>query len=426
MEERASAVDSQAITQEEIVALLASEGYSQSAIGSLLKLSQSTISRLLASSESRGYLIRDVRLNCPESRVRAIRAEVNRFEKWDDVKAKLKRLCTRKVLASIDVVPTVHEAHGDFDPWEASCFQFGRRSTWIVVDYLKRSHWIGVSYGRTLFSVVDGLKELGPHPIGQKSELRFFPTWTEPYEDANYKFKSKLFPNPADLSSTRLAKAFSRALSSGDDDVPSLNCFPSLLPLEEITDSVEDSVTKSTGGFSADEREVIRRFYRSNKSYNRVFAPITDPEPGLIHAMDTAIVGIGTTTPQGPNANPNWHVSKTVIESAGFGQKQHEQAFVGDIGGVWLPHPHARGATKKNSRTQDYIELIRDRWMGVTGDNLKACAERAKAEDRVGVIALAVGQDRSDAVIASIRASLVNRLIIDSGLAKKLDEVLSK
>ena len=141
--------------------------------------------------------------------------------------------------------------------------------------------------------------------------------------------------------------------------------------------------------------------------------------------MDTAIVSIGTTERPGAKGNPNFHVSKKMIMDAGFPEDQHEKAYLGDIGGVWLKRPNLSDTPKRTADTNlEYTKLIEDRWMGVTFEHLKKCVENASATDSVGVIAIAAGKERGEALIEALRSTLLNRLIIDSDLAEHLNATI--
>lgn len=397
------------INQEEMVAFLASEGYLQADIGQLLNMSQSTVSRHLAGAETNEVLVRSVVLKLSDKRVESIREAVAKLKSWDDLKRRLKGFCGNQTLASIDVIPTTAaDPSRRADPWEARCLQFGRLAARQVADYLKGSRLVGVGYGRTLASVARGFPPSPPRRQGQDPRLpAFFPTWTEPYEAADYKPISRLFHSMVEVSSTGLAKAFSQKVRGSDDGVPALNCFPSLLPLSDE--------------FDDDDLLTLQRFYLSNSSYRAVFDDKADPV-GLVYRMDTALVGVGTTDSQGPMANPNAPFSNEAIKAAGFPSGQHRRAYLGDIGGVLLRRPPTKKSHHKDGETERYAARVEKCWMGLTFGQLRDCARNAKANGHVGVIALSVGRERRDAVVEAVRLSLINRLILDSDLAAALDE----
>jgi predicted transcriptional regulator len=410
----ASPIDADGFHPEEVVALLATEGHhTQADIARILKVSQSKVSRLLTTAEEKKLLVRIVQNGLSEERSHAIRAYVNQLTRNLRLTELLARQDEKGRLKEVHVIhsPVSDQIPDDIDPWEARCHEFGRRASRLVLDLIRRGRLIGVSYGRTLASMVDGIRHVSvTPPPSPEAGPRFFPLWTEPYEDSDYRFVSKLFPNAALLSSTRLARAIANAITGKDHDVPILNCFPSLLLLDKT--------------FSEADIDVIRRFYHTNESFETVFGTPAHPDGGFVSRMDTALIGIGTTQNHGRNANPNYHVSKRALRIAGFSEDVHELAYVGDAGGAWLRRTQKPGGAKGKKNTAEierYVTLFERRWMGPTQDQIARCAATVIEDGPVGVIAMAVGRERRAAVLESIRCSLVNRLIIDTDLAMSLD-----
>jgi hypothetical protein len=71
------------------------------------------------------------------------------------------------------------------------------------------------------------------------------------------------------------------------------------------------------------------------------------------------------------------------------------------------------------------VKRINTQWTGIQREHVARCAERARAsEGTPGVIVLAIGRAKAEAVIEAVNQSLVNHLLIDQDLADALVEDL--
>ena len=103
--------------------------------------------------------------------------------------------------------------------------------------------------------------------------------------------------------------------------------------------------------------------------------------------------------------------------------KSEQEFFVGDMGGVLLPHPNLSRLERRKARDIDA------RWTGLRLEHLEACARRARATADApngppGVVLMSIGEQRAPAVFEAVRRGLTNHLVIDSRLEYALSTLL--
>ncbi|MBS0260899.1 MAG: hypothetical protein JSS02_02995, partial [Planctomycetes bacterium] len=121
-------------------------------------------------------------------------------------------------------------------------------------------------------------------------------------------------------------------------------------------------------------------------------------------------------------------------------REDFEAYTFGDIGGVYLLRPDlgqliaarqgrpatSKGAKDRGASVTAKVERINAQWTGIQRDQIARCAERARINPQHnGVIVLAIGKAKAEAVIEAVNQSLVNHLLIDQDLADALIDQLS-
>jgi DNA-binding transcriptional regulator LsrR (DeoR family) len=89
------------------------------------------------------------------------------------------------------------------------------------------------------------------------------------------------------------------------------------------------------------------------------------------------------------------------------------------MAGVLLPR---RDISKKE---QDTINKINERSTGIKREHLTQCAARARQTHMPGTVVIALGKNKANFVLESVKLGLVNHLIIDDDLENKLLSLLS-
>jgi len=175
------------------------------------------------------------------------------------------------------------------------------------------------------------------------------------------------------------------------------------------------------------------------EGYRRIFLGKVGHGP-LIDEIDTLITGVGTAS---KTSTDPWLIERVnaMRKDPPLTREDFEACTFGDIGGVYLLRPdlserialrYARssGGTSKTARERNAVveakvRRINAQWTGIQREHVARCADRARASETTpGVIVLAIGRAKSEAVIEAVNQSLVNHLLIDQDLADALVEDL--
>ena len=119
----------------------------------------------------------------------------------------------------------------------------------------------------------------------------------------------------------------------------------------------------------------------------------------------------GVLTSVSRDDHPFGYGVNRMYENAGYQRELIARAYIGDIGGVGLVRPGEAA-----------LPIVEQRWTGVRGIELLACATRAAAANNgvPGVVVVASGAGRATSLIESVRLGFVSHIIIDESLNKEL------
>ena len=155
--------------------------------------------------------------------------------------------------------------------------------------------------------------------------------------------------------------------------------------------------------------QVGAHFLEKYAGYQKLFGP--EGLVGRLDALFTSAGGlhydIGTD-----------HWLKALIEAYGHQLKTLKDHLVGNIAGLVLPKP---GISKAKLRE---VEELNERHIGLTLEQLRACAERSAARRVPGVVLVAHGASKTAIAMEAIRRRLVNEVVVDDDLAGSLVEAL--
>jgi DNA-binding transcriptional regulator LsrR (DeoR family) len=124
-------------------------------------------------------------------------------------------------------------------------------------------------------------------------------------------------------------------------------------------------------------------------------------EQAMANRMNAIITSLG-------NMNQPNKLWKEYLIKGGLEPKLLDD--VEDIGGVLLYDPSL------STKEKEIIKLLENRWLGIKMEHYLACAEKAKP----GVIVIAIGENKANAVLKAVEHGLVTMLIIDQELAQSL------
>src|SRR5262245_7748724 len=367
-------------TEAQAAAYLYSQGNDQAKIGAVLGVSQGEVSRLVAYARREGWI--QTRCVLPDAALRAVEQIV--FVGRNDLRDKLRREADRHGVPPVRDIRVLHSGGESDAPdeWDARLHRFGRLAAPRLQELLPRMRLVGVTWGKTIARVVDGLRLLNPHAPPSPRPPRFVPLTGEPLT----------YPD-LETSSSTLAHRLGEIFSPGLHPLHSLAAVPAFIPAK----------------FPRKSQTTIRDFIAEIAGYRMIFErtdPDGRPQEPLVDRLDTIITGVGTVS---PGVSGRLLDDRVVAERVT--KEQLQERAVGDIGGVFLPR-HARDRV---------VRGINERWTGVRLEHIRACAAAASRDhSRAGVIVLAMGSAKAQITLESIRAGLITELILDHDLATAL------
>lgn len=319
-------------------------------------------------------------------------------------------------LSSVRIYETPLEDTTTREGWEATILALGHAAASRTREFLLNADNIGVAWGRTLSSAVQGAQALGGEPWSDGSRARVFPLWgemfTRPLDREGSRFTY------SELSSSWLAERIALLIHGperlatrtpgGEHLSFSLAAVPALIH------------RRHTG---SDLKAIYGSLY-DNAYYREIFGgPRREErqagEPCLARQMQTALVAVGAA---GDDEELFWHPQ--MAEHSGFDINVLKKFVCGDIGGVLVGHDERSTEVKKEQATKIIKETV-SHWTGVRRQHVLWCAHRAEGLKHQGVVVYAAGAVRHSIVKAALQKGLINHLIIDQSLARKLAETLA-
>ena len=445
--------------------LFAEQGLTQSEIAEHLEISQSEVSRRLRLAEGR-WLSRPrfVKKELSESENRDL--EASYYRAIDDLRKCVVRLCPGGQAPAVSVfhsgLPRA-DASGLIKPAEYAKAQtlFGRLAALQFRRIFSTHHYrhVGVAWGSLIGRLTKGLDPLSEIP--RDEDAIFFPISGEPMKASE-----------EHESATSLAMHFQKWLGSRKLAVPELRGVISCINDKFVSACIDDRLD-AQGSRSRDFEQVIKAIKCDLlgfvEAYRRIFLGQAHPLMGkeqpaepLISSMDALITGVGTASKH--NRDPWLDVRIQAMQSDPvLTQEDFEAYMYGDIAGVYLLKPNlpalirerlmskSTGATSTASRTMkdsgspgqraapaiiEKLNRVNEIWTGIQHNQIKRCAERARADQdeairerkrgrlrarrSIGVIVVAIGRHKAEVLAAALAAGLINYLIIDQDLAEGL------
>jgi len=409
------------------VAYLYAEGEPQKRIAGLLSLSPSMVSRLVDQARQSGLLEETVTCKLAAEEQTRLRDEVYGS---DALLKKLKDVAYASAVASLtqlQIVPTGLEIRGD-PSWDQAVVVFGRKAAAHCLDLIRQCEVLGVTYGRTLAALANGLAELATLSVKARTPVVCVPLWGEPLSPWE-KPRSTVFRDPAKLSSSGLAAAMHRILNEraqqGSERTPArqplyLDFVPAFrpehYPEKKFNAALEFACSVSSYGDifpvpddwlgGAEASGGRARSGRQSKSH----VAFGDEKRPLVDHLD------GIFTSVGSKDQPGRFWSGEFFRQGDIDLPKLRRGAFGDLGGAFIVNPTA------NKADREYVAAVNERWTGVKESHFRRCAVRARENNLPGVTVLAVGAVRAETVLQCVKLGLVNHLVLDSDCAENLNE----
>lgn len=388
--------------------------FKQDQIAEHLGIKQPDVSRRLKFAEERGWLSRPTFLRGKDiTDQRLLEIENAFYRHLPDLRRAIEILARQK--RPVDPPPKVHVFYSgptatDKEGYHKRQQLFGWNAALYIRELIPQMHRIGVAWGKTIARLIDGLRPL--HPKFEKGTL-FFPVSGEPLRE-----------HGEENSATTLASGLQAFVEGGPHDGPGLDMVIPCIPdhfNETITHDIKQSLLGQVEGY--------RRIFLGDGGHGR-----------LIDEIDTLITGVGTAS---KTSTDPWLIERVnaMQNDPPLTREDFEAYTFGDIGGVYLLRPdlaqriaarNAKSASgsgkpahERNAIVEAKVKRINAQWTGIQREHIARCADRARASEQTpGVIVLAIGRAKSEAVIEAVNQSLVNHLLIDQDLAEALVEEL--
>jgi hypothetical protein len=294
------------------------------------------------------------------------------------------------------------------DTGETEHRDFARRTArYLLDDLLRPNDKIGCAWGGLLLGVAEEVERLLDRPSSKWRDIAFMPICGDTPE---------VFRTPMQ-SAANIAAHFDRALTGSTDSEYTFSSVVGCIPRE----------------FTGARAQTLREFFQTIPGYRKVFgidpklAPKKPPpksrgrrpaqvdEGGMIAQLD------GVLTSLGPNEVHNrWLVAAAT--AARVEPSELASACPGNVGGIFLSHPHSTAAQKK------IVDRVNARWTGVSLEHLELCAKRATRDPkRLGVTVMACRGERQALIaIECVRIGLVSRLILDRSTSHAIAQALDR
>jgi DNA-binding transcriptional regulator LsrR (DeoR family) len=388
--------------------------FKQEQIAAHLGIRQPDVSRRLKLAEERGWLSRPVFLRGKDiSDERLDEIENAFYRKLPELRDGIERLSRKR--RPVDPPPKVQVFYSGPTATDKAGYHkrqqlFGWNAALYVRELVPGMRRVGVAWGKTIARLIDGLGPL--HTKFARGTL-FFPVSGEPLRE-----------HGEENSATTLAASLQAFVDGSPHEGPGLNmvipCIPDLFS-DDVTSEIKRSLLGQVEGY--------RRIFLGNVGQER-----------LIDQMDTLITGVGTAS---KTSTDPWLIERVnaMHDDPPLTREDFETYTFGDIAGVYLLRPRlpeliaarnakalgdsSKAVRERNATVEEKVKRINSQWTGIQREHVVHCAERARSSGQTaGVIVLAIGQAKSEAVIESVNQSLVNHLLIDQDLAYALVEDL--
>jgi len=372
-------------------AFLAGRGHAQKEIAEILDLSQATVSRMLEQARREEFLRSEIRF-AEEKLDLSTLQRVRQVTQRRELDEQLTRLATRLALPGKPELLVFSSGDQTQENIDKRLLTFSRHAAPYIKELIACSHFCGVTWGSTVWNLVGGLRNLYARPPWANREITFVPLSGEP-----------LGSLPTSHSSSSLANELAKCVNGEAHTALSISMVPAFIPQ----------------GFTKAQLEGVWKLIRLVDAYDQIFAAARKETKPLVQRCDMILTSIG------PAAKPlGYGGGGKLFETGNLKIEVLRKIVLGDMGGVCFPRPDL---TKPE---REIVRNINERWTGVKQEHLMSCAQRAfasKLESPIpGIVVAAIGAEKADFIFEAIMMGVINHLIIDETLEKRLIQLVSK
>src|SRR5262249_36221280 len=260
--------------------------------------------------------------------------------------------------------------------WDERIRYFGCEVAPLLVALLSQASCAGVAWGRTVTAAISGVKRAcdtpPPRPRGPL-------VWVSTVAGLVGELKVR-----AESSSSIVASRLAEAINGDWEPLYTLHGLEAFISFLD----------------SSDELDTIRKRISRFPNYQAIFGG--PGQHGVIDRLDAIVTSCGDAH----HYNQFW---TTELPRLGVSPEKLNRLTYGNIGGVLLE----RENLDANDRAL-FADIAR-RWTGIMRRHYEQCVQR-----KPGVILLALGSNKADAVLRCVELGLVTELIIDEDLAMAL------
>lgn len=282
--------------------------------------------------------------------------------------------------------------------------QFALAAAPLVASLLNESvKTIGVTWGQQLRSLIEnGAEEFAAAGRRLQPNARVVPLIGDPLHQAD----------PAGrVSSSVLAERLRRGLGiETTGSGVSLSMLPAFLP----------------GNASPAELRAFKKLIGMMGGYRRIFGNArvhgghelpSSGDPPLVEELDVILTSLSNTgLGLADGRGPLW-------DTHGITQSDFREMVLADIGGVLLERPDLP------PKSAAVVQRLREASTGITEKEMRHVAHRAFREPGrqcVGVVVIAVGTAKAEAVLAAVERGLVSVIVCDPDLELELARLLKR
>lgn len=390
---------------------------SQTDIARELDIELSKVNRCFTAVKESQWAIETVVINRGSCEVEALIDEAQKsYLDWSAL---------RKLVQEQSPNLQLHVIHVDHHESPA---EFGRAAAVVVKPLLHGVTHVGVTWGRTLASVFDGLQSSANHNRQSKEkkgrekvEKVILPLCGEPLH-------LQKLDNDARYSSSNLAVILQKALMGEQDtEQPTLYRLPAFLPENHNNSQVRDFIYDISGFTKIFGRHPQRKLNWQSNS-----------EAALVNQLEVILTGAGVVH---SDVKLTGSFLRERCESGEVDFDRLKKLVVGDIGGVLLAHESASDAERAA------VDKLNAGWCGLSENLLTyvakkstAAREKLKAGEKVnaeqktnadkkakpavpppGTVVIARGAEKAEVVRVAVKRGLISTLIIGVDLARALE-----
>lgn len=288
----------------------------------------------------------------------------------------------------------------------------------VFIDRLPDMRVIGLSYGRTLYRMIDVLEYFSTSVRSalQEGESDAKRTIVTIFGALSFSFKDKRHGEWLENSASHLTNRLARILGTKMSKRQFLES-PVYVPpafLDQFDEKETDATESGENNLKlneADALKIAKAFVEAIPTYHDVFGR---GEESAIKQLDTVITSVGDLD-TGFGSLPKGEPAPLLRE--GEREKLCDEA-VGDIAGRYVTKD---GTTGEPGST---IAKVNNRIFGLTIEDLERIAQRAVEEKRPGVIVIASSKKKARVISALLNRQKQNKVISELIISGDLAEAL--